>query len=144
MSLNFFNRCLELAKEAAQTNEVPIGAVIIKDSKVIAEAHNQTEKDLNFIAHAETLCIQRASQVLKTKHLNGCELYVTVEPCRMCLAAASLSRIDKIYYLIPSLLFGEGGKGYKDVEILHSQDKNLTRQAKSLLQEFFQDQRSAR
>jgi len=83
----------------AQTKaEVPVGAVIIKDGKVVAKAHNHREKTQIATAHAELLAIEKACEKLKSWRLEGCVLYVTLEPCAMCTGAALLSRVDGIVY----------------------------------------------
>lgn len=138
-----FRLALEQAKLAATNHEVPIGCILVKEGRVVCSSFNKTEEQGHFLAHAEINCLIEASKILKTKYLNGCELYVTLEPCRMCVAAASLSRIDSIYYLCASELFGEDGSGYKYVN-LNEISSEMTHEAKSLLQSFFQERRKSR
>lgn len=78
--------------------EVPIGAVIVKDGAVIAEAHNSPRTDHDPTAHAEILAIRRAAQALGDERLTGCELWVTLEPCAMCAGAIAHARIARLYY----------------------------------------------
>lgn len=94
------------AKKAFKTGDVPVGAIIVKNNKVIAKAHNMKEKNKNAIKHAEIIAIEKACKKLKNWHLNECELYVTLEPCMMCCGAIIQSRIKKIYYSIESTKFG--------------------------------------
>ncbi|WP_379548538.1 nucleoside deaminase [Qipengyuania sp. DSG2-2] len=83
---------------AAEAGEVPVGAVVVQDGKVIAEAHN-APRDLNDpTAHAELLAIRRAAQALGQERLEGCDLYVTLEPCAMCAGAIAHARIARLYY----------------------------------------------
>lgn len=89
---------LEEAKKAEAIGEVPIGAVIVKDDKVIATGYNMRETEQRAIAHAELLAIDRACDVLGMWRLTGCTLYVTLEPCPMCAGASILSRLDRIVY----------------------------------------------
>ena len=89
---------LKEAEKARAKDEVPVGAVIVKDDQVIARAHNLREKNQQASAHAEFLAIQKASKKLGTWCLNECDLYVTLEPCMMCSGAISLSRIRHLYY----------------------------------------------
>lgn len=89
---------LKEAEKAELKDEVPIGAVIVKDGKVIARAHNLTEKNQIATAHAEILAINKACKKLKSWRLNGAEIYVTVEPCPMCAGAIVNARIDKLYF----------------------------------------------
>ena len=77
-----------------------MGAVIVKNNKIISKACNKKEKCKNSLYHAEVLAINKACKRLKTKNLYGCELYVTLEPCMMCYYAIAESRIEKIYYMI--------------------------------------------
>lgn len=86
------------AKKALLKDEVPVGAIIVKDQKIIARAHNLTKSLKDATAHAEVLVIKEACQILKTPYLEGCWLYVTLEPCCMCAGAISLSRVQKLYY----------------------------------------------
>ncbi len=96
---------LKEAKKAYLKNEVPVGAVIVKDGKIIARAHNLREKKQNAICHAEILCIQKACKKIKSWRLDGLEMYVTLEPCAMCSGALTQARIDKVYF---------GSKDYKN------------------------------
>lgn len=89
---------LKEAKKAELKNEVPIGAVIVKDKHVISKAHNLRESKTNSLYHAEILAIDKACKKLKNFRLEGCELYVTLEPCIMCAGAIIQSRIKKVYF----------------------------------------------
>lgn len=93
----FMREALKEAKKAYEKNEVPVGAVIVKDGKVIAKAHNLREKKQSSLAHAEILCIKKACEKLNTWRLEGVEMYVTLEPCSMCAGALIQSRMDKVY-----------------------------------------------
>jgi tRNA(adenine34) deaminase len=84
--LFFFGEALKLAKRAGARDEIPIAAVLVKEGKIIARAYNQTEKKKSFLAHAEILCLQKAAKFLKSKYLDGCSLYITLEPCKVCEA----------------------------------------------------------
>ena len=86
------------AKAAAARDEVPVGAVIVKGGKVIASAGDRTRELNDPTAHAEILAIRAACQILGQERLNGCDLYVTLEPCPMCAAAISNARIARLYY----------------------------------------------
>ncbi|MES2215007.1 MAG: nucleoside deaminase [Pseudomonadota bacterium] len=93
-------QALEQAMNAAAHNEVPVGAVIVNrlDREIIARAYNKVETENNAIAHAEILAINTACRMLNTKNLAECDLYVTLEPCAMCSAAISHSRIGRVFY----------------------------------------------
>ncbi len=86
------------ALKAQREDEVPIGAVIVKGDKVIAKAHNKVERKKNALFHAEILAINKACKKLKSWRLEGCDIYVTVEPCAMCAGAIVNARIDKVFF----------------------------------------------
>ena len=90
----FMRRAIELAKHAAELGEVPVAAVIVKDNQIIAEAHNRRELDKDPVAHAEVLAIKEAARVIGDWRLEGCALFVTLEPCAMCSGAMWLARIE--------------------------------------------------
>ncbi len=95
--MDYMNEALKEAKKAYIQGEVPIGAVIVKDGIVIARAFNMKESLNLSTAHAEILAINKASEFLKSWRLNGCEMYVTVEPCAMCASAIAHARISKLH-----------------------------------------------
>ena len=101
----YMKEALKEAKKAYDKNEVPVGAVIVKDNKIIARAHNLRESKEDAIAHAEILCIQKACKKLKSWRLDNAELYVTLEPCAMCSGALTQARIGKVIF---------GAKDYKN------------------------------
>lgn len=89
---------LSEAHQAAAAGEVPVGAVIVRDGRVLASAGNRTLADNDPTAHAEILAIRQAGGVLGSQRLSDCDLYVTLEPCAMCAAAISFARIRRLYY----------------------------------------------
>lgn len=94
----FMTFAIEEAKKAADIGEVPVGAVIVKDGKAIAFAHNKRETDKRATAHAELLAIEEACRALGGWRLSDCTLYVTLEPCPMCAGAIINSRIRRVVY----------------------------------------------
>ena len=95
----YMQQALTLAATAARTGEVPVGAVVVApDGKVVAAAHNLTEKNSDPTAHAEILALRQAAAQLGAPRLEGHDLYVTLEPCAMCAAAISFARIRRVYY----------------------------------------------
>jgi len=94
----YMQKALQQAAHAFKEDEVPIGAVIIYENKVIAKSYNQVEKLKDPTAHAEMIAITQAASFLKTKWLQKCTLYVTIEPCFMCAGALILSRIKKVIF----------------------------------------------
>lgn len=103
---NYMKIALDEAKKSYRKGDVPVGAVIIKNNKIIAKAHNLKEKKHNPLLHAEIIAINKASKKLKRWRLDDCELYVTMEPCLMCTGAIIQSRIKKVYYSIENNEFG--------------------------------------
>lgn len=93
----FMKEALKEAKKAYDKDEIPVGAVIVKDGKIIARGHNSKESSKNAVAHAEILAIQKACKKLESWRLLDCEMYVTLEPCPMCAGALINARISKIY-----------------------------------------------
>jgi tRNA(adenine34) deaminase len=91
-------KALEQAEEAMQNEEIPVGAIIVCNNRIIAKAHNQTEKLNDVTAHAEILAITSASAYLGSKYLKGCTLYVTLEPCAMCAGAIAWSQLEKVVF----------------------------------------------
>jgi tRNA(adenine34) deaminase len=89
------------ARAAQTAGEVPIGCVIVRDSKVIAAFGNRTLRDRDPTAHAEVVAIRRAAAATGSERLTDCDLYVTLEPCAMCAAAISFARIRRLYYGAP-------------------------------------------
>jgi tRNA(adenine34) deaminase len=95
---HFMKEAIKEAKKAEDLNEVPIGAVIVIDGKVVARAHNLRETEHNAVAHAELLAIDQACRDLRTWRLEDSTLYVTLEPCPMCAGAIILSRVKRVVY----------------------------------------------
>lgn len=93
----FMKEALKEAKKAYAIEEVPVGAVIVKDGKIISRAYNKKETKKTATSHAEILAIEKACKKLDSWRLTDCEMYVTLEPCSMCAGALINSRIKKIY-----------------------------------------------
>ncbi len=94
----FMEKAIENANKAFSKNEVPIGAVIVLDGKIISSGFNKREKTKNALHHAEIIAINKACKKLKSWRLENCEMYVTLEPCPMCAGAIANARIKKVYY----------------------------------------------
>ena len=97
LEIKYMKEALKEARKAYDKREIPVGAVIVKDNKVIARAHNIKEEKKDTTKHAEIIAIQKASKKLDSWRLMDCEMYVTLEPCSMCAGALIQSRIKKIY-----------------------------------------------
>ncbi len=98
MDNKFMQEALRLAKEAYDDNEVPIGAVIVRENNIIAAGRNRREKAKNALLHAEIDAINNACKTLGGWHLQNCEIYVTLEPCPMCAGAIINAHIPKVYF----------------------------------------------
>lgn len=95
---DYMRLALSEAEKCIETNDVPVGAVIVKNGKVIARGRNLKERDNLGILHAEIVAITNANKALNSTNLSGCELYVTLEPCPMCAGAIINSKIDKVVF----------------------------------------------
>lgn len=98
MDEKYMNIALKEAKKSLLQDEVPIGAVIVKDDTIVAKAHNTRNKSQNAINHAEILAISKACKRLKSWRLENCDIYVTLEPCPMCTGAILNARIKNLYF----------------------------------------------
>ncbi len=94
----YMREALKEAVKAFEADEVPVGAVIVHEGKIIARAHNQIKLLKDPTAHAEMIAITQASDYLRNERLNNCSLYVTIEPCPMCMGASVLARIKNLIY----------------------------------------------
>lgn len=95
---HFMGEALKEAQKAFDMDEVPVGAVIVKDGSIIARAHNTREMSQDATAHAEILAIRKACEAVGSWRLIGCSLYVTLEPCPMCAGAIILARLDRVVF----------------------------------------------
>ena len=105
----YIERCMELARQAEELDEVPVGALIVRDGKIIAEAYNTRQSDRCATHHAEILAIEQACRALGGWRLPECTLYVTMEPCCMCAGAAVNARIPRVVYGAADIRFGAMG-----------------------------------
>ncbi len=94
----FMKEAVLLAEEARENGEVPVGAVIVKDGKIISKGRNRREKEKNALAHAEIEAINKACEALGSWRLDGCEMYVTLEPCPMCTGAILAARLSRVVF----------------------------------------------
>ena len=144
---NLFIKCaLEEAKKAYELNEVPVGAVIICNNKIISRAHNLKRNTNNILNHAEIIAILDAIKKVGDWRLNQCEMYVTLEPCPMCAGALVQSRIKKVYIgtesniksnknIIKNILQNSDYNHFVEVEYLHNKE------CSNILTSFFSDKR---
>lgn len=99
----YINELLKLSKKAYKNNEVPVGALIVFNNKIIGKGYNVRTKNNDVLGHAEIIAIRKAARKLKDWRLNECDLYVTLEPCSMCKEIIKQSRIKNVYYLVNKL-----------------------------------------
>ena len=139
----FMNEALKQARIAHMEKEIPVGAVIVCQNKIIARGYNQTEKLNDVTAHAEMLALTSAFNNIGAKYLQSCTLYVTLEPCIMCAGACYWAQLEKIVFGTKDLKRGFIRKG-KD--ILHPKtlliQGILEKECRSILDEFFQNLRN--
>ena len=133
----YMNFALKQAKKALKYNEVPVGAVIVKNNKIISKAHNKKEKNKDATNHAEIIAISKACRKLKNWRLDDCILYVTMEPCMMCSGAIEQARIKQVVYGVKNENYGYTGK-LKTVKII---SQVCEKESKDLVQLFFQKRR---
>ncbi len=137
MKERYMNLALKQAKKAQKHNEVPVGAIIVKNNKIISQAYNKKEKSKNVIKHAEIIAITKACKKLKNWRLDDCEIYITMEPCMMCCGAIEQARIKKIIYGVKNEKFGYTDK-LKNIEIIsYIKEK----ECKKIIQSFFKNKR---
>lgn len=135
MDEKYMKKALNQAAKAFEKGDVPVGAVIVKEGKVIATAYNKKEETKDATDHAEIIAIRKACKALNDWRLNDCEMYVTLEPCSMCMGAIRQARIKRLVY---------GAKIDKREEKLNLQIANrvLEEESSKLLKTFFQNQRN--
>lgn len=146
--VKFMKEALKEASKSYQKEEIPVGAVIVKDNKIIAKAHNLKETKHDCTNHAEILAIKKACKKLNSWRLTGCTMYVTLEPCSMCTGALILSRIDKVVIGTMDEKTGACGsvlnlsKDYKFNHVLDIETGILENECKTMIQQFFKELRN--
>ncbi len=138
----YMRQALEEAKAAAKADEVPIGAVVVADGRVIARCHNLTETLTDVTAHAEMQAITAAAEHQGGKYLTGCTIYVTVEPCVMCAGALGWSQISRIVYGAPDEK--RGYRAYAPHALHHRTEVKegvMEEESRKLMQSFFKKKR---
>ena len=138
----FMQRALDEARQALREGEIPIGAVVVCNDRIIARAHNLTETLCDVTAHAEMQAITSAANLLGGKYLTDCTLYVTVEPCAMCAGAIGWAQIPRIVYGAPDV---KRGYSLLAPRALHPKATIiggiLVEECRQLMQDFFKNKR---
>ena len=138
---------LEEARAAATRGEVPVGAVLVCAGEIVARGGNRTRELNDPTAHAEMLVIRAAASKLQSERLNGCDLYVTLEPCAMCAGAISFARLERLYYAACDAKGGgveHGGRLFHQPTCHHAPQVYSgigEAQASEILKEFFKSKR---
>lgn len=146
MHEKYMKIAIKEAKKSLDT-DVPVGAVVVMNNKIIARGHNQKEKKKNAIRHAEIIAIEKACKKNHNWHLENCELYVTMEPCIMCTGAIIQSRIPKVYYGVKNDKFGISNhfkieeKTKIDNHYMYFYGGYLKEEIETMLKSFFQKKR---
>jgi tRNA(adenine34) deaminase len=144
----YIRNALDLAREAVRRNEVPIGAMVVREGSILAAATNRTIRDQDATAHAEVLAIREASSKLDSWRLDECTLYVTLEPCAMCAGAIVLSRMKRVVFGAwdeKAGMAGSVGDLLRHPRLNHRPEVRagvLAEECAGLLEEFFQRQRT--
>lgn len=145
----YIRNALDVAREATKRNEVPVGAVIVRDGAIIAAAGNRTLRDQDPTAHAEVLAIREASSKLDRWRLDDCTLYVTVEPCAMCAGAIVLSRVKRVVFGAwdeKAGMAGSVGDLLRHPRLNHRPEVRagvLAEECARIIEEFFKTQRTS-
>ena len=142
----FMEEALRLAKEAFDAGEVPVGAVVVKNGTVIGRGRNRREEDNNVLGHAEIEAMNAAAKTLGTWRLDGCTLYVTLEPCPMCAGAAVNAHVERIVFGAEDEVMGACGTAVNVVNLPRAFKPEIYRGLMAevcaeLLREFFSDKR---
>ena len=144
---SFMGDALALAEAAIAVGEVPVGAVIVRDGKIIGRGHNRTRIDQDPTAHAEIVAIRQATQSLGNDRLEDCDLWVTLEPCTMCAGAIAHARIKRLYYAAEDPKGGavDSGVRFFDAPTCHHRPEVYTgmeeKTSQALLKSFFETRR---
>ena len=146
----FMKHALKEAQKAYNELEIPVGAIIVKDGKIIARAHNQKEKKQDTTKHAEILAIEKASKKLHNWRLNDCEMYVTLEPCAMCAGAILNARISTVYIGVQDLKTGACGsklnllQDFQFETSVQVETGILEKECKNIIKDFFKEIRKTK
>lgn len=131
---DYLTKIIELSKKSLESGDVPIGAIIVKNGKIIGEGYNTREKNNDVMGHAEINAIKDASKNLNNWNLQGSVMYVTLKPCSMCLGVIRESRVDFVYYLLDK---PEKKFEYSRTAIHNFDDENAKEEYLGILQDFF-------
>ena len=146
--IKFMKEALKEAQKSYKKEEIPVGAIIVKDGKIIAKGHNLKETKTDPTKHAEIIAIQKACKKLQTWRLTGCTMYVTLEPCSMCAGSLIQSRLDKVVIGTMDEKTGACGSvlnllsDYKFNHTVQIETGIMQEECKTILQQFFKELRA--
>ncbi len=150
MEEKFMKIAINEAKKALILGEVPVGAVIVKEGKIISKAYNKKEKMNCVTKHAELIAVEKASKKINNWRLDGCDIYITLEPCPMCASAIKQARISNIYYGLSN----SDSNNINIIKAIFNKDKNnnscnyycgyFSDEINLLMKSFFQDVRNSK
>jgi len=133
----YMKETLKLAMKAFDDDEIPVGAIVVKDNEIIGCGYNQKEKTNNPLKHAELIAIEEACKKLGDWRLNDCKIYVTLEPCQMCMGAIVETRIKKVVYGI-----NKSERMFNEIKNIQITGGILEKECLEILQKFFQNKRN--
>lgn len=150
MEEKFMRIAINEAKKALILGEVPVGAVIVKNGKVLSKAYNKKEKLNSVVRHAEIIAVEKASKKINNWRLDGCDIYITLEPCPMCASAIKQARISNIYFGLSN----SDSNNFNIVKSILNRDKNnnscncycgyFSDEINMLMKSFFKDVRNGK
>lgn len=133
-------KLIKLAQKATKSNEVPVGAFIVYNNKILTKAYNNRRKKYNITGHAEIIVINRACRKRRVRYLSDCDLYVTLKPCKMCQEVIREAKINRVYYLLDPLKEKEN-RYNTDIIYEKITDNSLLNKYKDILSNFFKNKR---
>ena len=150
MDEEYMREALAEARKAYELGEVPVGAVVVKDGVIVGRGHNSRQRDQQVSSHAEMMAIRQACACLNSWRLDGCTIYVTLEPCPMCAGTIMQARISHVYFAAEDPKAGALGsvfdlsavQGFSSYPIIHQ--GLLAREAKNIMDSFFVKMRDKR
>ena len=132
----YYKKLINLANKAKKNNCIPIGAIVVKQNKIISSAFNKRHKTNNILDHAEIIAIKKANKKLKNWNLSECELYVTMIPCDMCMSVINETRIKRVYYILDNKDYQNRKQNEKE-NIQFSKVIDVNNEYSKMLKKFF-------
>ena len=134
----YIDEIMKLAHKSLKSGDIPVGAIVVKNNRIIGKGYNTREKDKNILGHAEINAIKNAIKAENTWKLSDCDIYVTLKPCNMCLEIIKQARIKNIYYLLDKLDYK---KEFNKTNIHNINNNNIEKEYMKLINSFFSNLR---